>query len=191
MKQNNHSPFKLSLNYGIYFAIISIVISLIIWAASLIEKLGLMGTMVIGLMNMLILVLFLIYATKVYRDDLLNGKITFGKAFIFGLLVVVFSSLITGLYNYIFHKFIDPEYAERIMTVMQEKTIEMLSNRGLGEDQIDAAMAGFEQRGIPTPFETIKQSLLSGLISGSIMSLISSWIVKKNINPDEFEAATD
>ena len=192
MEQNNVSPFKTALTYGIYLAVISILISLVVWATSLLEVLGVMGSMVIGLVNLLIMVILLIVFTKLYRDNVLGGKITFGKAFSFGVLIVVCSALITGIYNYVFFKFIDPGYMERIMTMMQEKMYQMLSNRGMSEDQIDVAMRAFEEKGVPTPFESVKQSLLNGLIGGAVMSLISSAIVKKNIQKeDAFEEVMD
>ena len=51
MEQTNVSPFKMALTYGIYMAIISIILTLIIWAAGLIESLGIMWSSVIGVVN--------------------------------------------------------------------------------------------------------------------------------------------
>ncbi|HBL78231.1 MAG: hypothetical protein A2W90_16760 [Bacteroidetes bacterium GWF2_42_66] len=192
MEQNNVSPLKTALTYGIYMAIISIVISLIIWATSLMESLGLMGATIIGLVNLAITVVLLVIFTKLYRDNLLGGTITFGKAFSFGVLVVVCSSLITGLFSYILHKYIDPGYMGRIMTMMQEKMYQMFANKGMSEEQIDAAMRAFEEKGIPSPLESVKSALLGGLIGGAIMSLISAAIVKKNTQKeDAFEEAME
>ena len=192
MEQTKVSPFKTALTYGIYMAIVGILISLIVWATNLMESLGLFGATVISLVNLLVMVILLIIFTKLYRDNLLGGKITFKQAFTFGVLIVVCSSLISALYNYIFFKFIDPGYMERIMTMMQEKMYQMLSNRGLPEDQIETAMRAFEEKGIPTPLESVQQAILGGLIGGAIMSLISSAIVKKNKEKeDAFEEAME
>ena len=192
MEENNSSPFKMALTYGIYMAIISIIVTLVVWATSLIETLGLMGSSIIAFINLIITVTLLVIFTKLYRDNLLEGKITFGKAFTFGLLIVICSSLITGVFSYILYKFIDPGYMERIMTVVQEKTYQILANKGLSEDQIDAAMRAFEEKGVPTPMQSVQSALLNGIIGGSIMSLISSAIVKKNTQKeDAFEEAMD
>jgi uncharacterized membrane protein (DUF485 family) len=192
MEHQQTNIFKLAMTYGLYLGGISIVLSIIIWATSLMEHLGLFGSVFIGVFNLVILIFLLIYFTKMYRDNQLDGKITFGKAFTFGVLIVLFSSVISSLYNYIFNKYIDPEYTQRIMTMIQEKTYQMMSNRGLSQDQIDSAMVKFEGKGIPTPIETLVSSLKAGLIGGAIMSLISSAIVKKNANKDDaFEDAMD
>lgn len=192
MEQKNLSPFKMALTYGIYMAIISIVITLTIWATSTLETLGLMGNGIILLINLVVTVVLLVLFTKLYRDKLLDGKITFGKAFTFGVLIIVCSSIISGLFNYILYKFIDPSYAERIMTAMQEKVYQMMQNMGAPEDKIEEAMRGFEDKGIPSPVDSLKQALMGGLIGGAIMSLISSAIVKKNKEKeDAFEEAME
>jgi uncharacterized membrane protein (DUF485 family) len=171
--------------YGIYLAGISILISIIIWATNLMEILGLFGSMFIGIIQLVIIVFVLLYFTKQYRNNQLEGRITFSQAFVLGVLIVVCSSVISSLYSYIFNKFIDPEYAQRIMTMMQDKTYQWMSGKGVPEDQIESAMKKFEEQGIPSPLQALKSSLIFGLIGGAIMSLISSAIVKKNVGNDD------
>ena len=183
--------WKSAMTYGVYLAGISIVWSLIIWAGGLLEKMGLFGSMALGLVNLAIMVTFLLICTKLYRDRVLDGNITFGNAFVLGLMIVVFSTIITGVFSYILNKYIDPEYMGRVVAAMQEKMYQWLSSKGMSQDQIDAAMTKFEQKGVKTPFETVIANIEGGLIGGSIMSLISSAIVKKNKKSDAFEEAMD
>lgn len=192
MEQQPNAKLKVTMTYGIYLAAISIVLSLIIWATSLIEHMGLFGSAFIGVFQLVMLAFLLVYFTKRYRDTMFDGKITFGQAFSFGVLLVVFSSVISSLYSYILNKYIDPDYMHRVMTMIQDKTYQMLANSGLSQDEIDKRMIKFEQKGIPTPIETLVSSLKSGLIGGAIMSLISSAIVKKNVkSEDAFEEAME
>lgn len=194
MKEHQTSSMKLTMTYGLYLAGISIVLSLIIWATSLIEHLGLFGSALIGVFQFALLAYLLVYFTKRYRDTLFDGKITFGQAFTFGVLLVVFSSVISALYSYILNKYIDPEYMQRVMTMIQDKTYQLLANNGLSQEQIDSQMAKLENRGIPSPMETLVSSLEGGLIGGAIMSLISSAIVKKNVKDggeDAFDEAME
>ncbi len=183
--------WKSAMNYGLYLALISIVLSLIIWATSLMENIGLWGSMIIGLLNLLIAVIFLIIVTKAYRNNVLNGQITFGKAFSLGVMVVIFSTIITGLYSYIFNRFIDPTYMERVITAIKDSTYQWMAGKGIPEDQISATLDKIDQKGIPTPIETLVQSIKGGLIGGTIMSVLSSLIVKKNINKDAFDEAME
>lgn len=192
MEQQPNARLKLTMTYGLYLAGINIVWSIVIWATSMLEHLGLFGSAFIGVFNLVLLAFLLVFFTKKYRDNIFDGKITFGQAFSFGVMLVVFSSAITAIYSYIQNKFIDPDYMHRIMTMIQDKTYQMLSSSGLSQDQIDAQMAKFEQRGIPTPIETLVSSLEGGLIGGAIISLISSAIVKKNVKgEDDFDEAME
>ncbi|HAH22820.1 MAG TPA: hypothetical protein DCL77_03490 [Prolixibacteraceae bacterium] len=192
MEPHQTNPFKLAMTYGLYLGGITIFISVVIWATALMEKLGLWGNVSIGIINLCILIFLLIYFTKSYRDNQLDGKITFGKAFVFGVLIVLFSTVVSSLYNYIFAKFIDPGYAQRVMTMMQDKTYQWMSSRGLSEEQIDEAMVKFEKPEIPTPIQSLITSLKFGLIGGSIMSLVSSAIIKKNpYKDDAFDEAME
>lgn len=192
MEQQPNDRLKLTMTFGLYLAGINIAWSVIIWATSLLEHLGLFGSILIAIFNLFLLAFLLVFFTKKYRDTLFDGKITFGQAFSFGVMLVVFSSVISALYSYIQNRFIDPEYMHRIMTMIQDKTYQMLANSGVSQDQIDAQMAKFDEKGIPTPIETLVQSLEGGLIGGAIMSLISSAIVKKNVKgEDAFDEAME
>ena len=192
MEQQQTNQYKLAMTYGLYLGGISIVLSIIVWATALMEKLGLFGSAFMGIFNLVILILLLIYFTKMYRNNELDGKITFGKAFVFGVMIVLFSTVVSSLYNYIFAKYIDPEYTQRIMTMMQDKTYQMMTNNNLPQEKIDEAMAKFQEQPIPTPIQSLISSLKFGLIGGAIMSLISSAIVKKNVSKeDDFEGAMD
>jgi hypothetical protein len=192
METQKTNSYKLAMTYGLYFGLISIILNVIIWATNLMEYLGLFGSVLLGVLQLVLMVFILIYFTKLYRNNELGGKITFGQAFVFGVLIVVFSTIISSLYSYIFNKFIDPDYAQRIMTMMQDKTYQWMSGKGLSQDQIDDAMQKFEAKGVPSPIETLITSMEFGLIGGAIMSLISSAIVKKNAtNEDAFDEAMD
>jgi prepilin signal peptidase PulO-like enzyme (type II secretory pathway) len=185
MENQQNNMLKLAMTYGLYLAGIGIVISIITWAVNLMEILGLFGAFFIGILQLIILVFLLIYFTKLYRNNQLAGKITFGQAFVFGVLLVLCSTVVTSLYSYIFNKFIDPEYASRIVTMIQDKTVQFMANQKVPQDKIDETITKFQEQGIPSAIDSLVSSLKFGLIGGAIMSLISSAIVKKNITSND------
>lgn len=132
---------------------------------------------------LVLLILFTVAYRKKYFDNVLSYK----NAFLFGFLVVIVSVVLGAVYNYIFHKFIDPGYLERIMLVMQQKTMEMLQNQGMSDDQIELAMRRFEEQGATSVAKTIRQSIIGGVIGGAIMALISAAIAKKKPAEDIIE----
>ena len=177
MEEKSTSIWKSSLTYGFYLALISIAISVVIWVGNVIESMGIFGSALIGLFSFVITFFMLFFFTKSYRNKELNGIISFKDAFLFAFLVVIFSTLITTVYNYIFHTLIDPEYMKNVMAVMQQKTMDYMEKVGAPEAQIEKTLEKFAE--IPTVWKTLKQGILYGLIGGSIISLIVAAIVKK------------
>lgn len=176
MEEKTTSLWKSSLTYGIYLGVISILFSVIIYITGLIETLGLMGSVLIGIISLVITFILLLLFSKNYRKEL-GGYISFSNAFQFGLLVILFSVILSTIYNYIFHTLIDPEYTKNIMMLMQQKTLSYMENAGVPEIQIDKALEKFDE--LPSLWDTIRQSIVSGLISGVILTLITAAIVKK------------
>lgn len=186
----NNILFRESMKYGLYYAAISIALSLITWGAKLQETLNLTGNFFLGITSAIIYVLILIYFTKKFRDNELDGSISFRQAFQIGLYTVIFSSIILALYNFIFNSWIDPGYQQRILDSLPGKTYNMLSKApGMTEELIDESLKTFENMKAPTPVETMFSSLESGLLGGLFFSLISAAIVKKNKAKNGFEQA--
>jgi uncharacterized membrane protein (DUF485 family) len=177
MEEKSASIWKSALTYGSYLGLISIALSVIIWAGGLMESMGLFGSAIIGLLSFVITFLLLLFFTKAYRNKELNGIISFKQAFQFAMLVILFSVIISTIYNYIFHTLIDPEYMKNLMAVMQQKTMDYMEKVGAPESQIDKTLEKFSE--IPTLWKTLRQGILFGVIGGGILALIVAAIVKK------------
>lgn len=186
----NNILLKESMKYGLYYAAVSIVLSLITWGAKLQETLSLTGNFFLGISSAIIYVLILIYFTKKFRDKELGGSINFRQAFQIGLFTVIFSSIILALYNFTFNSWIDPGYQQRILDSLPGKTYNMLSKApGITEEMIDESLKAFETIKAPTPIESMLSSLESGFFGGLFFALISALIVKKNIVKNGFDQA--
>ena len=179
MENNKSLIWKHSLNYGILFGLLLIIYSVVLYMFNIIpvglSKLSLLLLIV----NLAIYFFALWFFTKSYRNDILGGYIDYGKAFLFGLLIVAFSSILMAIYNYIFNAFIDPDYVQKVTDATQEWTREYMSSKGLPQAQIDITMEKFESESLPTPLKSALQGILGGVIFGAIVSLITSAIVKK------------
>ncbi len=177
MEEKSASIWKTTLTYGLYLALISIAISVVVWAGGLLESMGLFGGIFIALGSFLITFIVMFMFARSFRNNELGGYASFGDIFKFAILVILFSTLISLIYTYIFHTFIDPGYTEHIMAVMQQKTLDFMASKGVPEAQMDKAIEKFQE--IPTMAKTLWQSALGGLIGGAIISLIVAAIVKK------------
>ena len=192
MEQKSIMRYKVAMNAGLILAVISILFAVVAWVTNLVENLGLMANAMMVLFSLLITVIMLVILTKNYRDKHLGGEINFKEAFFFGVLVVILSTVIASLYSYIFNTFIDPGYQDRIMLSMQDKLYQFMSGNGVPEDQIEAALSQMENTKTPSPMQVLGSSVISGFIGGTIMSLISSAIIKKKRkDEDAFEEAME
>lgn len=186
MENQQSSVYREAMMYGLYLGGISIFFTAVTWATNLIEVLGLFGSSALGFFQIVLLVILLIFFTKKYRDKALEGKITFGQAYLFGILMVVFSTILAACFSYVLNAFIDPEYAQRTVTMLQDKTYQFMSSRGVADDQIEQAIKSMEAKGVSTPLDALLSSVSFGLIGGAIVSLLSAAIVKKNSDVDYF-----
>ena len=177
MEQKPASLVKSAMISGIYLGLISILLSILIWVGGVIESMGIFGGVIIGIMSLVISFILVFIFTKGYRNKVLGGFIGFGEAFKFALIAIAVSIVISMVYTYIFQTFIAPDYMENLMTVMQQKTMDFMASKGVSDEQIDKALEKFEE--IPTVWKSLKQTLISGLIGGSIISLIVAAIVRK------------
>lgn len=182
MEEKTSPLMKSALTYGVYLGLVSILISVVIWAGGIIESMGLFGGVFISLGSFVISFVLLFIFAKNYRNKELGGYISFSEAFKFTMLVIVFSTLISLVYTYIFNAFIAPDYMENLMAVLQQKTMNFMESKGVPEAQMEKALEKFEE--IPTIWKSLRQTAVSGLIGGAIISLIVSAIVKKRIEDD-------
>jgi hypothetical protein len=121
---------------------------------------------------------------KSYRDKMLDGNISYGQAFLVGLLIVLFSSILTGIYTLIFNTIIDPDYMNRVMEATKNWTYDMMNNMGTPDANIEDAMDRIDkQQANATPVKQFFQGILMSTIFGTIISLIVAAFTKKMLNP--------
>jgi flagellar biosynthesis protein FliQ len=119
-----------------------------------------------------------------YRNHDLNGVISYGQAVGFGVAVMLFSGIITALYNLIILK-IDPSLIEQIK-IMQEDAY--LKN-GMNEEMIEKTMEMSAK--FMTPGIMAIMGLLGSVFIGTIISLVTSIFVKRLPNMDAFDEAME
>lgn len=183
MEQNSSPLVKSAITSGVYLGLVSIFMSVVIWALGLIESMGLFGGAIIGLLTFVITFILLFIFTKNYRNKELGGYISFGEAFKFAILAVIISTIISVIYTYVFHAFVAPDYLENLMAIMQQKTADFMASKGVPEATMDDALAKFDE--IPTMAKTLRQAALAGIIGGGIISLIIAAIARKKIENED------
>jgi hypothetical protein len=180
MSQENISQVKFSLNYGAILGVVFVILSILFYIAGMDAAQSrwtqwLYYAIMIGM---------IIYAIKIYRDQYLDGAISFGHALGTGVLVVMFGSLIYSVYTFIFLAFIDASMIEKMILTAEEDMI----NRGMSDAEIDQAMS-FTRQFMTNPGLIALFMTISFVFFGFIFSLIISLFMKKS-PVDTFEQET-
>ena len=132
--ENQASSKGIILNNGVYYGIILILSSLIIFALNMHfdPKGGYFNFAVLAITT----ILFPVLGMSAFKKNN-NGFMTWGQGVKIGIGIVLVGSVIGVLYQHIFTGFIEPEF----YTQLEEVTRIGLEDAGLTEEQIDSQIA--------------------------------------------------
>ncbi len=171
--ENKTTMFQHTMTWGAITGIALIIYTLILYLA------GLTFNTALGYVSYIILIAGIIMGTLAYRNKVLNGYISYGNAFLTGLLIVVFAAILSSFFSFILMRFIDPGLIEQLVSKTEEKLI----SQGLNDEQIEIAVDRM-RRMMASPFSVIL-GLLGMIIVGAILALITSAFIKKEGNTFE------
>lgn len=136
------------------------------------------GMIVGGGCGLIILVTGITLGTRRVRNDRGPGGFTYGQAFRSGLLVAVFAALCGIVFNVIFFQVLVPDFADTQVEWMRS----MLERMGAPADKIEEAVEGIRAKA--TLGHQIRNSVLSTIAMGAIVSLITSAFLKRNVEDE-------
>jgi len=171
---------KSSMTHGAIIGAALIVFSLILYIAGYNEfnpnrKFG-----VLSLIPYIIMIGGILWGQINYRNNNLNGNITYGYSLGYGVMIGVGFAIIQTAYILIFMKFIDKDVLQYIYDVTEQSLID----QGLTTADIDKSMVMVKKMTFPS-------MMIGGVIGNAFMSfiisLITSAFVKKVSNPFDQE----
>jgi hypothetical protein len=165
------SVWKANLNSGLILSLIGIVYSLVIYF------LDMTFNKVQGYIFLVALIFILFYLIRSYRNNYLNGYITYGQALGAGVIICLYYSIIIAVFTYILYAYIDADLPKKQLAFMEE----MMQKKGMTQQIIDASMA--MQTKILKPAIIAPLSILGNMFYGTVISLIVSIFVRKEGNP--------
>jgi hypothetical protein len=129
---------------------------------------------------MMFVVLFL--GVKAVRDEAPEKGMTYGRGLGTGVLISLYSGLMSSVYSFIHFKFVNTEFADYQIAMIRQKW----EAAGMGEAQM--AQAEKFTRAMMGPVAQAIMTPIFAVIIGLICSLIIAAIVKRPA-PDELKAA--
>ena len=119
---------------------------------------------------------FMFLAHKNYKDNG-NGFMSYSQGMGIVFWMTLFSTVISSVFTYIYTKFIDSSFIQKIL----ENQEEAMLNRGMSSEQVEQAMRMTEK------FMTPEMMFVFGLIGGFVILIICGLIVTlftKKANPE-------
>ena len=170
MEQNKtKSIYTYSMEYALFFGLILIIKMVLSSFAR--------ESQFISLLLSLFLVIIPIAGyilTKRFRD--LSGYTSFSQLFVFGVFMYFFSSLLSGIFDYVFYQYLNPQFFQAQLADVETLLGEMV-NAGLITDS--ELVAQMEAENPQTPIEVVYQGMWGMLMLGSLYSLILALILRK------------
>jgi hypothetical protein len=168
MEKKNPSILINALNWGLIIGFASIVYSVILY------MLNLMFNQALAYASVIIIIAGLAIAMKNYRDNVLDGVMPFGKAFGFGMLIILVAALLGAIFAYLLYAVIDTGLSEK----MRELAEERMMKRGVPEAQMDMFLERAAKFQKPLPVAIT--GFITSVLGGVILSLIVAAIFKKD-----------
>ena len=175
--EKKRSIWKETLNYGIIYGLITVVLSVLTYMFDLTFKPWIIWP---GLLLGVVVLFFLLHS---YRDHYNNGYISYGKSVGAGVIISIYAAIISAIYIYVLYSFIDPGLMDKSMAITEARMVD----KGVPEAAIEKAME--MQAKMMKPWFTSLMSIFNSVLYGLILSLIVSLFVMKKGNPllDEVE----
>ncbi|HEX8426142.1 DUF4199 domain-containing protein [Hymenobacter sp.] len=171
--ENTATPVSanaVAIRYGLITGLIWLIIDFIFRATGLSFKYSLYLPT-----SLLVYIVGIIMAHRYFKQQN-GGFMRYGQGVMIVLVLSLVSGVMSGLFNYIYVNFIDPEYALRMRTDFEAW---MNSFGSIPEEQIEKGMADMSDEKIKSPIQ-IGKATLSSAIGGVIVGLIVSIFTKHN-----------
>lgn len=110
---------SVGIKYGLY----GLVFSLLLFLGMLYFGMGLdFNTQeVLGYLTILVSLSFVYFGIRHFRDKVNNGKLPFGKGFLIGVLITLFTAIGIAIADYIYTTAIYPEFFDDYAKMMREQ----------------------------------------------------------------------
>lgn len=139
------------------------------------------GSMIIGFSAMIVAFSFVFVGIKNYRDKQNGGVITFGRAFLLGLMISFIASTLYVITWAIEYHFFLPDFMDKYSAMEIKQLRESgLSGAALEEAIKEIETAGYNYKHSPLFFALY--TYMEILPIGILITLISSFVLKKKVH---------
>ena len=130
----------------------------------------------VKLVNYLVLLGAIIWASKSFRDMKSGGFISYGKSFSIGFMIALVAVILIGIYTFIFATYIDPDLPQKLIDLRETELYKQFPD--WSDTQIKSRLA-MEAKMMTPAWMAIWGGLIGYLLPGLLISLITSIFIKR------------
>jgi hypothetical protein len=171
MMEQKVNIWKANFTNGMILALVCVVYTLLLYFFDLLFN------QTLGYVFLLVQIILVFLLVKSYRDNILHGYITYGQAVGTGVVISLYSAVVMAVFTYILYTVLDPGLTAKKLAFIEE----MMLKKGVPQSTVDTTMTLQEK--LQTPLISSILSIFTGLLGGTILSLIIAIFVKKEGNP--------
>lgn len=172
MMETKVNPWKANFSNGLILGLVGVVISLILWFLDLTFNQG------AAFISIIVSIFLLYYFIKLYRDNYLHGIMTYGQSFGAGMIIWLYSAIISTIFIYLLYTVIDPELPAKSLAMTEER---LRASGRVPEEMMDQSLA--MQKKFMTPTVITISGFIGSMFWGAIVTLIVSIFTRKEGNP--------
>jgi hypothetical protein len=179
--ENNVSPAKSGVLYGVLFGVIMVLEFVIMYLVGMKSLINTSVGTIVNISNyMLLPILFIYIGCTNYKKNINNGFITFSESLKTGVSITFIAALIYAVFNIIFN-FIFPEFIDEMIAITKEGML--AKNPEMTSEQIEMGLSMVKI--FMNPFIVLPVTLAMYSFFGLIYSLIVGAVLK-NEKPQSF-----
>ncbi len=165
---------KTVFRFGLYGSITICILFLISWFV--LDDLPYFSQEVLGYISMVLSLGFVFFGIKQYRDKENDGKISFKKALLIGILISLITALAFGILDVFYTEVLNPEF----MTEYYNHSVETLK-ASLPADEFEAKLAEMESQKelFSNPLFSFALMAMTVFVIGFIISLLSALVLQR------------
>jgi hypothetical protein len=166
---------KIVLTFGVIAGVMLSVMMLL--TLPFIHRIGFTRGLIVGYTTMVLAFLMVYFGIRSYRDNIAGGSVTFGRAFVVGLLITAIACVFyVATWELIFYK-LDPEFGDRFTA----EAIENAKKSGGSDAEIAARIKEANDFNVSykNPLVNIAYTLIEPLPVGILFTLVAAAVLSR------------
>jgi hypothetical protein len=171
MEQNNTKGIYLyAMEYAIYMGLLLIL-------KMILSSFSGSFSIIMGFIMLLLVVAVPVVGyvlTKRFRDE--SGYCSFSKIFLFGVMFYFFASLISGIFDYVYYQYINPEFFQQQLSDIDILMQQMVEVGYISDPDM---VAQLEAEKPHSPIAMVYQGMFGMIMIGTAYSLLLAIFLRK------------